>query len=411
MVSQAKTNRMIFKILFALIFGAITGSLLTTSSIGVFALRSLITFSDVISQFLSFFVPIAVLTLVMPSIIELGDKASKMLIAGIVLSFISFVIIGFLCLVLGYQIVPAFLTVSKSAISSADVVEYKGFLPQIIAPFFDVVTAMIIAFSFGIAATKVKSDNLKKVAKEVEGCSYKILNGFFIPLLPYYIFAIIAKLSASGELFANLYTFALVLVLIFVISNGYTLLMMFVLAKITKKSFWEVLKAYIPVYLVGFATRSSKATIPVSLIAAEKINISREIREFGVPLLATTHMLGDMATQIFGAVAFYYIFTGEMLPISLAISYVFLLSTILIAAPGTPGGVVVTTKPFLTSFLGFPTPAAETFFAVGIANDSFATGTNVLGDGIIVMILDAISKKITKKSKTEKVLDSKEESK
>jgi Na+/H+-dicarboxylate symporter len=168
--------------------------------------------------------------------------------------------------------------------------------------------------------------------------------------------------------------------------------MMFVVAKITGRSFFKVLKAYLPAYLVAFGTRSSKATIPISLQSAEKIGISKEVREFGVPLLATTHMLGDMATQIFGAIAFYYIFMGEMLPLSLAISYVFLLSSILIAAPGTPGGVVVTTKPFLTSFLGFPSPVAETFFAFGIANDSFATGTNVMGDGIIIMLLEKVEK-------------------
>jgi Na+/H+-dicarboxylate symporter len=253
---------------------------------------------------------------------------------------------------------------------------------------------MVIAFTFGIAATKVPSENLTKVVKEIEGCSYRILNNFLIPILPFYIFCILAKISASGELFANIGNFAIVIVLVFIVSNGYTLIMMFLMSKLSGRSFFHVFKSYVPAYLVAFGTRSSKATIPVSLVSAEKIGVSKEVREFGVPLLATTHMLGDMAMQIFGAMAIYYIFMGEMISLNLIFSYVLLLSTILIAAPGTPGGVVVTTRPFLTSFLGFPTPVAETFFAIGIANDSFATGTNVLGDGVIVMILEKISKKL-----------------
>ena len=398
---KSTTKGLIFKILLALILGAIIGRVLILNEFGIMALRGFVTVSDIISQFLSFFVPIAVLTLVMPGIIELGSKASKMLIAGISLSFVSFVIIGFVCIIAGYTLIPNILDVKEGA-QIHDIIDFAGFLPPILTPFFDVVTAMIIAFSFGIAATKVESPSLMKVLKEVEACTYTILNRFLIPILPFYIFCILVKLSASGELFMNLGNFAVVLLLIFVISNGYTLFMMFVMSKISGRSFLFVVKSYLPAYLTAFGTRSSKATIPVSLACAEKIGISKEIREFGTPLLATTHMLGDMAMQIFGAIAFFYIFTGEMIPLTLIISYVFLLSSILIAAPGTPGGVVVTTRPFLTSFLGFPTGVAEIFFAVGIANDSFATGTNVLGDGVIVMILEKINKKLTQKNPTTK---------
>lgn len=394
------TTKLIIKILLAIILGAIIGRILVLTQTGIFLLKSLITASDIISQFLSFFVPIAVLTLVMPGIIELGQKATKMLVSGILLSFTSFVIIGFISTGLGYTLIPTFLSSTVADGSVQKIHDFTGFLPTIITPFFDIVTAMIIAFSFGIAATRVQTENLVKVAKEVESCSYKILNSFLIPLLPFYIFCILAKLSASGELFANLGNFVMVIALVFVISNGYTFLMMFILSKLTGRSFFNVARSYIPAYLVAFGTRSSKATIPVSLASAERIGVSKEVREFAVPLLATTHMLGDMAMQIFGAMALYYIFTGEMVNLSLMLSYVLLLSTILIAAPGTPGGVVVTTRPFLTSFLGFPTPIAETFFAVGIANDSFATGTNVLGDGVVVMILEKLNAKFSKNKHT-----------
>ena len=86
-----------------------------------------------------------------------------------------------------------------------------------------------------------------------------------------------------------------------------------------------------------------------------------------------------------------------MLSLPLMASYIFVLATILLAAPGIPGGEPVATKPLLVSYLGFPAGAAETMFMLGVANDSFATAINVTGDSPIVMILDSLYKKWFKK--------------
>jgi Na+/H+-dicarboxylate symporter len=94
--------------------------------------------------------------------------------------------------------------------------------------------------------------------------------------------------------------------------------------------------------------------------------------------------------------AIYYIFVGEMIPPTLVISYIFLIATILLAAPGIPGGEPVATKPLLTSFLGFPPVVAEAMFTLGIANDSFATAVNVTGDSFVIMLLEKLDKKFRK---------------
>lgn len=386
-------SKMIIKILLAFIVGSFLGRILILHDAGILALRGMVTFSDLISQFLSFFVPIVVLGLVMPGIIELGGKANKMLIAAVILSYSSLLLIGFICFSLGYTFVPSIFKSTEVGASVAIITDYKGFLPNLLSPFFDVVGAIVVAFSFGLAAAKAKAESFTKVAKEFETCIYLILNKFLIPILPFYIGCIFAKLSASGELMANLSNFALVILVIFLISNLYTLFIISATAVATKRSIIAVLKAYLSAYLVAFGTQSSKATIPVSLISAEKIDISKEVREFAVPLLSTTHLIGSMVTQTFGAIVIYYIFTGEMISVPVMFSYVFVLATILLAAPGIPGGEPVATKPLLVSFLGFPAGAAEAMFMLGIANDSFATAINVTGDSPIVMMLDRLYKK------------------
>lgn len=389
------TTKLIFKILLAILFGSIIGKILIANNIGLFLLRGFVSASDIISQFLSFFIPIAVLTIVLPGIIELGSKASKMTLIGFFISFASFILMGIVCVFSGYALIPLFLSKSSQATNlGISTQSITGFFPVLIRPFFDIVSAMLIAITFGIAATKVSSENILKLTKEIEKCSYTILNNFLIPLLPFYIFCILAKLSATGDLFLNLGNFAILIGLVFVISNGYTLIIIWLFAKMTKRSFIRVFKAYLPAYLVAFGTRSSVATVPVSLISAEKIEISPEIREFAVPFLAAIHMLGDMAMQVFGAMAIYYIFAGEMLNLNLMLSYVFLLASLLIVVPGTPGGAAVTTKPFLISFLGFTPPLSETFFAIAVTNDSFATGTNIMADCAIMMLLERIYNKL-----------------
>lgn len=388
-----KASKLIFKIFLALILGGALGQILILNHIGIFALRGLITFSDLFSQFLSFFVPIVVLSLVMPGIIELGGKASKMLITAIIICYSSMVFIGFVSMMFGFSFIPTFFSSIAAIEITSGFVHYEGFLPKLLTPFFDVVGAIVLAFSFGIAASSLKTNTFKHLAREIEACVYKILNSFVIPILPFYIGCIFAKLSAGGELFSNLQNFAFVIIGIFIIANTYMLLILFVGSLLTKRNFFTVIKAYIPAYFVAFGTQSSKATIPVTLLSAEKLNVSKEVREFGIPLLSTINLTGSMVTQIFGAIAIYYVFTGKLIDLSLISSYIFIVATILLAAPGIPGGEPVATKPLLTSFLGFPPGIAEIMFTLGIANDSFATSVNVGGDGGIILILDRLYKK------------------
>ena len=57
--------------------------------------------------------------MITPSIIEMGGKASRMLIMALVVAFLSFVVIGFVSLVAGYQIVPILLKTMQTTNSNA----------------------------------------------------------------------------------------------------------------------------------------------------------------------------------------------------------------------------------------------------------------------------------------------------
>ena len=393
---KGKASSLILKIIFAIILGAIAGNFLTKSAIGVFGLRGIITLSDLLSQFISFFVPIVVLIMVLPGIIELGQKASKLLFFAVIICYTSMATAGLLSLFLGNIFIPTIFSgfFLEGGGLSGEI--YKGFLPKILNPFFDVVGAIVLAFTFGISSAYTKSTVILQFVKEAEKCVQFVLKKFLIPVLPIYIFCIFTKLTASGDFLTSIKSFSLVILAIFVIANTITLILIFIGCIVAKKSFFKVVRAYMAPYLVALGTQSSQATVPVSLEAAKECGISMEIAEFAVPLLATIHLIGSMVTQIFGAMAIYYIFMGEMLSITLIISYIFVVATILLAAPGIPGGEPVATKPLLTSFLGFPPVVAEAMFGLGLVNDSFATATNVTSDSFVIMILEKIDKKLSK---------------
>ena len=56
----------------------------------------------------------------------------------------------------------------------------------------------------------------------------------------------------------------------------------------------KMLKNQIPGYLTAVGTQSSAATIPVNVECAKNNGVSKEIREFCVPLCATIHLSGSI---------------------------------------------------------------------------------------------------------------------
>ena len=74
------------------------------------------------------------------------------------------------------------------------------------------------------------------------------------------------------------------------------------------------------------------------------------------------------------------------------VAFIFTLAVAMVAAPGVPGGAIVTAQAALTSVLGFSPELYGLMFALYIVMDSFGTATNVTGDGAVAIIIDKIYK-------------------
>ena len=124
-----------------------------------------------------------------------------------------------------------------------------------------------------------------------------------------------------------------------------------------------------PAYITALGTSSSAATIPVTLESTLSNGVRNSIASFAVPLCATINLSGSML---------------KIVACSLAVA--------MVAAPGVPGGAIMTALAPLSAVLGFSQETNALMIALYIVMDSFGTATNVTGDGAIAVILDKIYK-------------------
>lgn len=150
------------------------------------------------------------------------------------------------------------------------------------------------------------------------------------------------------------------------------------------------LRTMLPAYATALGTSSSAATIPVTLRQAIAMGVRKPIASFVIPLCATIHLAGSTVKIVSFSLAVMFL-AGVQVNIPVFVGFIFMLGITMVAAPGVPGGAIVTAAGLLSSMLGFTEPQVALMIATYIAIDSFGTATNVTGDGAIAMIVAKIS--------------------
>lgn len=168
----------------------------------------------------------------------------------------------------------------------------------------------------------------------------------------------------------------------------YLLIALFIGSRFSKqKSLFDIIKNAIPAYLTAFGTQSSATTIPMSVQAAKDNQIDDEISEFLIPLTATIHLPGSMIATSSLILAVVMITGGNFSALTMFPFYM-TLALALVAAPGVPGGAIMTAIPYL-GMVGLPTEGTITALLITLylAQDSFGTSTNVTADQGIAPIV------------------------
>lgn len=397
MSKERKKIGLVPKLIMAIVLGIVVGMTMPALVIQV-----LVTFSSLFSSFLKFIIPFMIIGFVVMGIADLAQGAGKLLGITTAIAYASTVVAGTIAFFTAITLFPKFIDASSVAtIANPE----EGMLsPLFTIPLdamLDVTAAIVFAFLMGLSISALKSkgkgDTTYNLFKEFSEIISGILEKVIIPLLPLYIMGTFANMSYSGQVFSVLSVFWKVFAVVIILHILYVSLF-FVLAGITgKKNPFMMIKNQVPGYLTAIGTQSSAATIPVNIECANKNGVSKEIAEFVVPLCATIHLAGSIIT-VTSCVTAVLMMNSMDYSISLMMPFIMTLGIAMVAAPGAPGGAIMSALPFLPMVgIGTDTAIASLLIALYITQDSFGTAANVSGDNAIAVIVDSIYKKFIKK--------------
>ncbi|MDP5137672.1 dicarboxylate/amino acid:cation symporter [Rheinheimera baltica] len=348
----------------------------------------LITFKGLFGELLFFTVPLLILFFITSGIAALPRNSGKLLSRTLGLAYLSTVTAGTLAFLVASVVVPM-LTQANSAAAPANVAHLAPFIEMDIPPAISVMTALVLAFIFGLGIAATQAQQLKQLSDQGRDVIQLMLEKVIIPLLPLYIAGEFAQMAAAGTVFGTLKTFGIVLVLA-VAMHWCWIITLYTIAGIKAgKSPFALIKNMMPAYFTALGTMSSAATIPVSLQATKANGVKPDVANFTVPLCATIHLSGSTITIVTCAMAVVTMVNGLEMPSLLTVlPFIFMLGVVMLAAPGVPGGAVMSAVGLLGSMLGFGEAAIALMIALYMAQDSFGTACNVTGDGAIAVLVD-----------------------
>lgn len=373
--------KLVLRLLFGIILGTLMGLYLPTNLV-----RVLLTVQTFFGAFIGFVIPFIILLYITHGIAGLGHKSGKILGITICLTYLSTIGAGLVAYLIGSELIPLF---AHKPLSLSDSAALTPYFALSIDPPMSVVTALMMAFIFGIGIGKSHAITLEKAAFEGKQIMDLLLGKVIVPLLPVYIACIFATMAANGTVFETLKTFIMVLGLAMCLHWIWLLVLYISAGLVAHRNPFELLLNMLPAYFTAAGTMSSTATIPVTLRAVKSNHVSNAVADFGVPLCATIHISGSVITITTCSIAVMMLSPNLAIPaIPQMLEFILVLGLIMIAAPGIPGGGVMASLGILASMLGFDQTALGLMIALYIAQDSLGTAANVTGDGAILVMID-----------------------
>ena len=391
-----------------LIMGIIAGIL-----IGQFApeflVRVLVTASSLFSSFLKFVIPFIIIGFVTAGIADLATGAGKLLGVTTGIAYASTVIAGLIAFTVASVIFPSFIDPSvANSIGDPEAGMLSAIFSIPLSPMVDVTAAIVFAFTMGLGISALRNNGkggtLFNLFQEFQEIVTKTLSTVIIPLLPIYIAGTFANITYAGQVWNILGIFWRVYLIVIPLHLIYLVIQFTTAGAISKKNPFVMLKNQIPGYLTAVGTQSSAATIPVNVSCAEKNGVSKNIREFCVPLCATIHLSGSIISVTSFAVAV-LMMNGMDYGLTTMLPFILMLGIAMVAAPGAPGGAIMSALPFLP-MIGIPSDGglASLMIALYLTQDSFGTAANVSGDNAIAVIVDHLNNKWSKNEKSKDIV-------
>ena len=165
------------KIIVAIILGICLGMFTPETPVRIF-----VTFNGLFSEFLGFLIPLIIVGLVTPAIADIGKGAGKMLLVTAMLAYGATIFSGFLTYGVGESLFPSLISddLKLTQISQADGV--KPYFIVAIPASLNVMTSLVMAFTFGLGIAHLGTQSLKNVFSEFRDIITMTIQAVVLPL-------------------------------------------------------------------------------------------------------------------------------------------------------------------------------------------------------------------------------------
>lgn len=323
--------------------------------------------------------PFIIFSFVFSAIMNLKSGVFKFILALICMIFISNCAAIFTGFTVGSIALPK-LAIAAHAPSDAQVhlvplwkLDLKNWIPN--------QYALIAGFILGVIFSFKRVAFADKVAKTLNKLANAFLKKVFIPLLPTFILGFVFNLEQDAVLGKALRTYGPVFFIVVGTQITYMLLLYFLAAKGSFKTFFTYIKNVLPATITGFSTLSSAATMPVLILCTEKNLPNPAIAEMVIPATINTHTLGSAIGITILSLTTMLIF-GHSLPTFyefFEFGFIYALAKFAVAA--VPGGAIIVVTPLLETHFHFTGEMVGLITAIYMLFDPFGTATNVTGNG------------------------------
>ncbi|MEE1650683.1 dicarboxylate/amino acid:cation symporter [Brachybacterium sp. J144] len=258
---------------------------------------------------------------------------------------------------------------------------------------FNALQILVISIAVGIAVLKVgeKAEPFLKVTGSALEIVQKLL-WWVIRLAPIGTIGLLGNAVASygwdaiGQL--GLFTLDVYVGMLLVLLVVYP-----VLLKVNGLSIASFFRGVWPATSLGFVSRSSLGTMPMTQTVTERMGVPRHYASFAVPLGATTKM--DGCAAIYPALAAIFVANFYQVPLGITDYLLIVLVSVLgsAATAGMTGATVMLTLTLST--LGLPLEGVGLLLAIDPILDMGRTALNVTGQSLVAVIV----------AKRERILD------
>lgn len=238
-----------------------------------------------------------------------------------------------------------------------------------------------VIFSFWRVKKVIEFTNILK-----NWSSLFLIKGF-IPVVPIFVLGFIFKLHYDGILTSVILTYASVYFYTFGAILVYILLLYFIAANGNFKMTAKYVRNVLPSAIAGYSTMSSAATMPLTLLGAERntgnVNLVRAI----IPSTVNIHMIGNSMVIPFMAFA---ILASKGIPFpsfDKFLMYALLCCVAQFSVAAVPSGGILVMIPILEEYLSFTPDMSLLITAIYILFDTIITSTNILGNGVFAIFL------------------------